>query len=324
MNEDRLRRSPNVGIVGSTSLLGRELKELLEDGGFPLGRLIPFETEEYAGLLQEFAGDLQITQIISPGSLEDVDIAFFTCGPEIMSSYVRSGAPFPELTIDLTQSGRPGQLFLSGLSDTASLGPRGYFVNPHPTAIVMARVLSRLHNVFGVRTASATVLQSASERANAGVDELQEQTVNLLNFQTVECKVFGGQLAFNMLRSEDPIGSQFTRLMGRTFPQPMMTTLQAPVFHSHCFSIFVELLHPPEADAVRDALAADSSFVVHAPDDEPSPIGVVGKHGIHIGRIQEAGDRIALWAVADNLRIAASNAIRTAENIMLTAIGDRL
>src|SRR5438034_10105302 len=34
MNEDRLRRSPNVGIIGSTSLLGKELKELVEDGGF--------------------------------------------------------------------------------------------------------------------------------------------------------------------------------------------------------------------------------------------------------------------------------------------------
>src|SRR5438552_10730979 len=106
MNEERLRRSPNVGIVGSSSLLGKELKEMIEGGGFPLGRLILLETEEYAGLLQEFAGDIQISQIISPDALRDVDIAFFTCGPQIMHSYVSSGAGFPELTIDLTQNGR--------------------------------------------------------------------------------------------------------------------------------------------------------------------------------------------------------------------------
>src|SRR6185436_8189093 len=115
MNEERLRRSPNVGIVGSSSLLGKELKELIEDGGFPLGKLTLLETEEYAGLLQEFAGDIEITQIISPETLKDVDIAFFACGPEIMQSYLNSGAAFPELTIDLTQSGHPGTLFLSGL-----------------------------------------------------------------------------------------------------------------------------------------------------------------------------------------------------------------
>src|SRR5689334_25113966 len=94
MNEDRLRRSPNVGIIGSSSLLGKELKEMIEEGGFPRGKLILLETEEYAGLLQEFAGDIQITQIISPETLEDVDIAFFACGPEIMRYFVASGAAF--------------------------------------------------------------------------------------------------------------------------------------------------------------------------------------------------------------------------------------
>src|SRR5579884_704570 len=152
MNPDRLRRSPNVGIVGSSSLLGKELKEMIEEGGFPLGRLVLLETEEYAGLLQEFAGDIRITQIISPQALEDVDIAFFTCSPEIMQSYVASGAPFPELTIDLTQSDRPGKLFLSGVSNTEKLEARGYFVNPHPATIVIARVLLRLNEAFGVRS----------------------------------------------------------------------------------------------------------------------------------------------------------------------------
>src|SRR5262249_2250619 len=117
MNEDRLRRSPNIGIIGSSSLLGKELKEMIEEGGFPLGRLIVLETEEYAGLLQEFAGDIQITQIISPEAIADVDIAFFTCSPDIMRSFIASGVAFPDITIDLTQSGHDGTLFLSGLSD---------------------------------------------------------------------------------------------------------------------------------------------------------------------------------------------------------------
>src|SRR5437773_11760802 len=116
MNRERLRKSPNIAIVGSTSLLGKELREMLEDGGFPMGRFALFETEEYAGLLQEFAGDIQITQVISPEALADIDIAFFTCSPEIMQSYVASGAQFPELTIDLTQTGQTGILFLHGIS----------------------------------------------------------------------------------------------------------------------------------------------------------------------------------------------------------------
>src|SRR6516165_10427296 len=116
MNAQRLRKSPNIAIVGSTSLLGKELQDVLEARGLPVGRLVLLETEEYAGLLQEFAGEIQITQVISPDAFEDIDIAFFACSPEIMHAYMASGAKFPDLTIDLTQAGHAGTLYLHGLS----------------------------------------------------------------------------------------------------------------------------------------------------------------------------------------------------------------
>src|SRR5438876_4296659 len=212
MSQDRLRKPPNVAIVGSTSLLGKELRQMLEDRSWPAGRIALLETEEYAGLLQEFAGDLRITQVITPETLADVDIAFFTCSPEIMQSYVASGAKFPDLTIDLTQAGREGMVVLWGrggadrtphdISAARALKGQLYFVNPHPAAIVIGRLLSALHKKFVVKSAAITVLQPASERGNPGVDELQEQTVNLLNFQEFETKVFNAQLAFNILSGQ--------------------------------------------------------------------------------------------------------------------------
>src|SRR5437867_6181903 len=227
MNQDRLRKSPNIAIVGSTSLLGKELRQMLDDRSVAVSRLAMLETEAYAGLLQEFAGDIRITQVISPQALDDIDIAFFTGSPEIMQSYLASGAPFPELTIDLTQTGQTGILFLHGISGAGVLRRKGYYVNPHPAAIVLGRVLSDLHNKFAVQSAAVTVLEPASERGNAGVDELQEQTVSLLNFQTVENKIFRGQLAFNILpeaetavRTEWRIGEQLTEILGKTFPCP--------------------------------------------------------------------------------------------------------
>src|SRR2546427_5823929 len=199
MNQDRLRKSPNIAVVGSTSLLGKELRQMLEDRGLPVGRLALFETEEYVGLLQEFAADIQITQVISAAALKDIDIAFFTCSPEIMQSYVASGALFPELTIDLTQTGQTGILFLHGISGASVLRRKGYYVNPHPAAIVLGRVLSDLHNRFAVQSAAVTVLEPASERGNAGLDELQEQTGNLLNLQKADDKIFQGQRVFSIL-----------------------------------------------------------------------------------------------------------------------------
>ena len=326
MNNERLRKPPKVAIVGSTSLIGKELRQMLEDRGLPVGRLALLETEEYAGLLQEFAGDIQITQVISPESLADVDIAFFTCSPEIMQSYVASGAKFPDLTIDLTQTGQPGTLFLHGISAAGMLRRKGYYVNPHPAAIVLGRVLSELHNTYVVQSAAVTILQPASERGDGGVDELQQQTVNLLNFQQLENKVFESQLAFNVLpeqntsaQTEARITEQLTELLGTTFPMPILTVVQAPVFHSHAFSIFIQLLRSPTVQEMSEHLRRNSRFSNDATGGGPSPVGVVGTETIHIGRVQRlpSGDAYALWVVADNLRVSASNAIQIAEQIML-------
>lgn len=318
MNQERLHKSPNIAIVGSTSLLGKELQDMLEARGFPRGRLALLETEEYAGLLQEFAGEIQITQVISPEAFNEIDIAFFTCSPEIMRAYVASGARFPDLTIDLTQTGLEGTVYLEGISTPRVLKSRGYFVNPHPAAIVIARTLSRLHSKYGLQSAAITILEPASERGNAGVDELQEQTVNLLNFQGVTNKVFEGQLAFNILpeqeaseRTENRIMEQVTTILGETFPRPIITAAQMPVFHSHVYSMFVDLLATPGIPDLAAQLDRGTEI--------PSPVGVVGTDKIHVGRIR--GDEnhpgaYSLWLFADNLRVAASNAIQAAEHIV--------
>ena len=327
MDPHRLRKSPNIAIVGSTSLLGKELREMLESRGLPMGRLVLLETEEYAGLLQEFAGEIQITQVISPDAFEDIDIAFFTCGPEIMQSYVASGAKFPDLTIDLTQAGRDGTVYLHGISDPRLLRTHGYFVNPHAAAIVIGRILSHVHNTFAVESAAVTVLEPASERGNAGVDELQEQTVSLLNFQQVEKKVFHGQLAFNILpepeassRTGHRILDQLEAIFGKTFPKPVLNVMQAPVFHSHSFSMFLNVY--ANTQELSAHFSKDPAFSIDDSNDAaggPSPVGVVGSDKIHIEHLRNSGQSRshALWVVADNLRIAASNAIQIAEHIML-------
>jgi aspartate-semialdehyde dehydrogenase len=235
-----------------------------------------------------------------------------------MRAYVESGARFPELTIDLTQAGLNGTVYLEGISSPRTLKPRGYFVNPHPATIVIARTLSRLHNKYGLQGAAVTILEPASERGNAGVDELQEQTVSLLNFHQLTSKVFDGQLAFNILpeqgaseKTENRIMEQLSGLIGDAFPKPLITAAQVPVFHSHVYSLFVDLVATPSV--------VDLAALLDRGTDLPSPVGVVGTDKIHVGRIRGDANTpgaYAIWLFADNLRVAASNAIQTAEHIV--------
>jgi aspartate-semialdehyde dehydrogenase len=329
VNLDRLRRAPNLAIVGSSSPVGKELKDLIQDSTLPVGKVKLLDTEGYSGLLQEFAGQIEVTQIVSPAALEDTDIAFFACSPEIMNAYAASVTNFPGVTIDLTQTGRAGTIYLKGLSDSKLVS--GYFINPHPSVIVLASVLSALNRKFRIVSSTVTILEPASERGAAAIEELQEQTVRLLNFQSVGSKLFKGQIAFNVLPeteaalvTEGLVRKQFAAIMGDSMPAPALMTIQAPVFHAEAFSLFVRFAEALNAEEIRLCLADSKGAVVVNvdPEDAPSPVSIIGSDAIHVGRIAADPKDPSLygfWLTADNLRIAAANALGIAESIVLAA-----
>src|SRR5205807_10553111 len=76
----------------------------------------------------------------------------------------------------------------------------------HPAATVLALLLLRARNAGTIRTVAATVFEPVSEQGKRGMDELHQQTVNLLSFTSLPKEVFDEQVAFNMLVpfGEDP------------------------------------------------------------------------------------------------------------------------
>jgi len=249
-----------------------------------------------------------------------------------MNAYAANVASFPKLTIDLTQTGREGTIFLKGISESSQLRlvqNSGYFVNPHPAVIVLSNVLRALRRKFEIVSSTVTILDPASERGVAAIEELQEQTVRLLNFQSVGSKQFKGQIAFNVLpettaavATEALIRRQFVAVMGNSMPVPGLMTIQAPVFHSEAFSMFVRIAKSSTPEAIRECFAGSNGALIVCtdPDDAPSPVSVIGSDSIHVGRI--AADPhdptlFSFWLTADNLRIAAVNALAIAEQLML-------
>ena len=90
------------------------------------------------------------------------------------------------------------------------------------------------------------------------------------------------------------------------------------MFHSHAFSIFFNVF--AGADELPAHFAKNPIFAMDDVPGGPSPVSVGGSDKIHIQRFRSTGQTpggYALWAVADNLRITAANAIQTAEHIML-------
>ncbi len=176
---------------------------------------------------------------------------------------------------------------------------------------------------------AATVFEPVSELGRRGMDELHEQTVNLLSFQQMPTKIFDTQVAFNMLGRYGPeaesaletverrIVSHLRKLLGEHLPVPALMLVQAPVFHAHTFSIYVELEQSISAGDFSRALAGEHVIVSRSPEDSPSNVNVAGKDEILVAvrRDPSRENGFWLWAAVDNLRLAALTAVDCASSL---------
>jgi aspartate-semialdehyde dehydrogenase len=100
-------------------------------------------------------------------------------------------------------------------------------------------------------------------------------------------------------------------------PVPSLMLLQAPTFHAHAFSIYIEYEDPITTSEVTQALAGDHVAVVDASEEAPSNVSAAGQNEIQVLIRRDANREtgIWLWAVADNLKITALNAVACAESV---------
>src|ERR1700676_2678824 len=70
--------SIGVAIAGASSLRGRDLKQCLEDSGFPAGEIRLLDEEFAAGTLTDVAGEPAIIQTVDENSFERMRFVFFT------------------------------------------------------------------------------------------------------------------------------------------------------------------------------------------------------------------------------------------------------
>jgi aspartate-semialdehyde dehydrogenase len=167
------------------------------------------------------------------------------------------------------------------------------------------------------------VFEPVSEQGRRGMDELHEQTVNLLSFQQMPTGVFDSQVAFNMIGRYGPASARslesierriiahLRTLLGEQAPMPALMLVEAPVFHAHTFSIYVELEKLVSLGDFFQALAGEHVQIARSQEDSPSNVNVAGKDEILVALRHDSSQENGfwLWAAVDNLRLAAITAV---------------
>jgi len=325
-----------IAIAGASTLLGKELKEALSESPLAAAGFVLFDEEEAQGQLDQVGDEIIFVQTIDGDAFERVDFTFF-CGSEDLTrkhwrQALRSGTTVLDLTGALDQEA--GVVvrapWLGSEAVTVDLFTPAV-VPAHPAALALAVLLERIQQAAPVRFAAATLLEPASEFGRAAMDELHQQTVNLLSFQSMPRALYDAQVAYNLLSAlgesatvhlsavEARIRRHYDALSAGRWPALALQVIHAPVFHGHTFSVAVELERPVEISALEEALGGDHVDLVLEDTDSPSNLAATGQNDVLVRLRPELGarnstetSRLWLWAASDNLRLSAQNAVECA------------
>ncbi|HTW64196.1 MAG TPA: Asd/ArgC dimerization domain-containing protein [Bryobacteraceae bacterium] len=324
------RSSPRAGIaiVGGDSLLGKETNELLQSRRLPATVELVASFEEGALLTRSQDEPLVMSSIESAdlASARVVILAGSKASSEKAYEKIRNAHPAPAV-VDV--SGALEDLSEARLRapmvETAEIKSGGTVQTiAHPAAIALALLLTHVRKAGAIRRSVAEVFEPVSERGQAGIDELQKQTVALLSFKPLPQAIFDAQAAFTMLpqygeespHSLDQIEQKIDRhlaslLASSAIPMPSLRLIQAPVFHGHSISVWVEFEENPGMNAIFQALGSPNIDVRTRDHEPPTNVGVAGQGGITAGGISQDRNQPRawwFWVVADNLQIVAENA----------------
>jgi aspartate-semialdehyde dehydrogenase len=324
-----------VAVVGATGAVGTEMIQVLEERGFPVGKLIPLASARSEGNEVTFRDQELPVKVLQADSFKGVDLALFSAGASVSKEFGPIAVQAGAIVVDNSSAWRMDPkvpLVVPEVNALALAQHQGLIANPNCSTIQMVVALKPLHDAVKIKRIIVTTFQSVSGTGKEAMEELAEQTRKLLGMGEAHAEVYPHQIAFNCLphiddflpngytKEEMKMVNETQKIFGDSSIQVTATTVRVPVFVCHAESINIETERKLSANEARALLSAAPGIQVY---DDPSrnlyplPIDVVGTDDVYVGRVREdesIPNGLNLWVVADNLRKgAALNAVQIAE-----------
>ena len=327
-----------VAVVGATGAVGNEMISVLEQRNFPVEQLRLFASERSEGKTQDFHGKPVKVELLTDKVFDGIDIALFSAGGDRSTEYAPAAAKSGCVVIDNSSAWRMDPevpLVVPEVNPDDIKKHKGIIANPNCSTIQMVVVLKPIHDAAKIKRVVVTTFQSVSGTGKKAMDELLNQTTDLLNFKEVNPSVYPHQIAFNCLphidqfmddgytKEEIKMVNETKKILGDDSVRVTATTVRVPVFKGHSESLNIETEKKISADETRAILSAAPGVIVYdAPDKNIYPLQTIcaDKDDVYAGRIREDDtieNGINMWISADNLRKgAALNAVQIAEKLI--------
>lgn len=344
-------RPLRIALVGAATLQGKALMDELAASSFAAADLHLMDDEESMGKLTSSGDEVGFVQRIDADSFDQCDLAFFAGSAEITQKHWRQARQAGSSIVDLSGvlEDVPGVMvrapwIAEEAGSTPAASPQkapnlqtNAVISAHPAAVLLALIAARSQRVAPLHAMWTTLLQPASEFGHAALEELHQQTANLLAFQPLPTEVFDGQTAFNLVVAfgahgrvqlgavADVIRRHYGNIVSLGGAPLALQVIQVPVFHGYALSVALEFEEPVAQSVLAQALAGIYVHIVPDVSAFPGNVQAVEEDDVQMlvrpalgaekNELASRARRYWLWVVADNLKFAAKNAIACASEL---------
>ena len=332
-----MSKSYTVAVAGATGAVGVEMVKTLEKRNFPVKNLKLLASARSAGKTMEFRGEKLVIEEMTENSFKGVDIALFSAGGDISRAYRQIVVDSGAVMVDNSSAFRMEDdvpLVVPEVNPEDVAKHKGVIANPNCTTAIMLVAVAPLHRAKKLRRLVASTYQAASGAGAKGMQELIEQTRQILNGEAIDPKAFAHRIAFNLIPHIDSFcANGYTKeelkMVNESrkilhIPDLMLscTSVRIPALRAHSESLNMEFedeITPEEVRAILEA--APGVTVVDDPEAKryPMPIDATEKYDVLAGRIRQDISRndkrgIEMFVSGDQLlKGAALNAVQIAE-----------
>jgi len=327
-----------VGVLGATGAVGTEILQLLAQRQFPVGELRLLASPRSAGQSLDFLGESLPVRPVCPSEFQNLDIVLASAGGSVSREWAPVAVKQGAVVIDNSSAFRlepQVPLVVPEVNPHALQTHQGIIANPNCTTILLCVVIYPLHQVQPIRRVVVATYQSASGAGARAMQELRQQTQQILENAPVTTEIFPYPLAFNLFPHNSPCNDQgycqeemkmlqeSRKIMGVPDLRLTATCVRVPVLRAHSEAVNLEFAQPFPVAKAREILA-QSPGVELVEDWQknyfPMPIDASGKDAVLVGRIRQDLSHpcgLDLWLCGDQIRKgAALNAVQIAEYLI--------
>ncbi len=326
-----------VAIMGATGAVGEVMLEILAERDFPAKELRLLASRRSAGRRIDYRGESLTVQELTEGSFEGMDLVLSSAGGSLSRRYAPAAVAAGAVVVDNTSAFRMDPevpLVVPEVNPGDLDAHRGIVANPNCSTIIMVVPLWPLHRVHRVRRVIVSTYQAISGAGAPAMEELVEQTRDVLNDRPAVPRELPYPIAFNLFSHNTEIDAdgyceeevKMIRETRKMFHEESIlvspTCVRVPILRAHSEAVTVEFEEPVSEEEVRRILA-EAPGVALVDDREanhfPMPLEASGRDDVLVGRIRRDlsrpdGTSVSMFLCGDQLRKgAALNAVQIAE-----------